>query len=172
MRTTPKLTAILAALLLAACSDSSSDQVHKLQGEVRELSQQLRQYRSEIQRSNEKIVAMLQASGLQSDNPPPAITSLAPGSAALAPRNMAASKQILAANQRMADRMGAEPLTGDPDRDFITQMIPHHEGAVDMSRVLLQSGTRPEIKRFALEIIAHQQAEIDMMKRWLEQLKR
>jgi uncharacterized protein (DUF305 family) len=59
-------------------------------------------------------------------------------------------------------------MTGDPDRDFLAMMIPHHQGAIDMARIVSASGKNPEVKKFAEEIIAHQQAEIDLMKRWLQ----
>src|SRR5215212_2630466 len=60
-------------VLLAACSEEpTAGQTQRLQAQVQELNQQVRQYRADVQRSNEKIVAMLQAHGLQSDNPPAA----------------------------------------------------------------------------------------------------
>ena len=85
---------------------------------------------------------------------------------------MEASKALQAAQTTMSERMSSVPLTGDPDLDFLAQMIPHHEGAIDMSKVLLQHGLRPEVRRLGQEIIGHQQAEIEMMKRWLEAVSR
>jgi uncharacterized protein (DUF305 family) len=58
-------------------------------------------------------------------------------------------------------------MTGDPDRDFLAMMIPHHQGAVDMARIVVENGKSPEIRKFAADIMAHQRAEIDMMNRWL-----
>jgi uncharacterized protein (DUF305 family) len=55
------------------------------------------------------------------------------------------------------------PMTGDPDRDFLTMMIPHHQGAVEMARLLLVHGRDPLTRRLAEEIIASQQAEIASM---------
>src|SRR5688500_11585626 len=61
----------LALIALAGCSEEpTAGQTQRLQAQIQELTQQVRQYRAEAQRSNEKIVAMLQAHGLQSDNPP------------------------------------------------------------------------------------------------------
>ncbi len=58
-------------------------------------------------------------------------------------------------------------LTGDPDYDFVRAMIPHHQGAVDMSGWLLQNGRNPEVKGLAREIMREQRAEIAFMRSWL-----
>ena len=69
---------------------------------------------------------------------------------------------------RMHSGMEGAPRTGDPDRDFVTQMIPHHQGAVDMARILLVHGADPELRQLAKGIIAEQQNEIQLMRAWLE----
>lgn len=57
----------------------------------------------------------------------------------------------------------------DLEKAFITGMIPHHQGAVNMAELLLQDATvRPELKAFAETIISAQQGEIDMMRAWLK----
>jgi uncharacterized protein (DUF305 family) len=65
--------------------------------------------------------------------------------------------------------MHAAPQTGDPDRDFVTMMIPHHQGAIDMAKVLLLYGKDPQLRRLAQEIITDQQSEIQLMQLWLKQ---
>ena len=63
--------------------------------------------------------------------------------------------------------MHAAP-TGDADRDFVTMMIPHHQGAIDMAKTVLLYGRDEQIKRLAQEIIADQQNEIELMRLWLK----
>lgn len=77
-----------------------------------------------------------------------------------------------AAMDRMMRAMHAAPASGDPDRDFLGMMIPHHQGAIDMARAVLVDGRDPLVRRLAEEIIASQQAEIDGMRARLDILSR
>lgn len=43
-------------------------------------------------------------------------------------------------------------------------MIPHHQEAIDMARVVPKKGKDPEVMKFAETIIIAQQSEIEMMK--------
>lgn len=55
------------------------------------------------------------------------------------------------------------------EKEFITGMIPHHQGAVDMAKKLLADPTvSPELKNFANQIISAQEGEIKMMNEWLK----
>jgi uncharacterized protein (DUF305 family) len=76
------------------------------------------------------------------------------------------SMAFAAANTKMHSDM-AVPLTGKADVDFIAGMIPHHQGAVDMARIVLEYGSDPEVRKFAEDVIAAQEAEINWMQDWL-----
>lgn len=52
------------------------------------------------------------------------------------------------------------------DQHFIVQMIPHHEGAIEMAHVALERSKRPEIVSLANAIIEAQEAEIGDMRSW------
>jgi len=54
----------------------------------------------------------------------------------------------------------------DFDLEFIEQMIPHHEMAIMMARMLAASTNRPEMKTLADNIINSQSREIEMMRSW------
>ena len=81
-----------------------------------------------------------------------------------------ASEMNVGMAKMMAD-MHAPGYTGDADIDFIAMMIPHHQGAVDMARLLLQDGNDPVTRKLAEEIIASQTVEIEGMTRRLAQLR-
>ena len=78
----------------------------------------------------------------------------------------AADKELMDAHHKMMKDMDIKP-TGDADKDFVTMMIPHHEGAVDMAKVELKHGKDPEIRKLAEGIVAAQEQEIKFMKEWL-----
>lgn len=56
--------------------------------------------------------------------------------------------------------MDAVPLTGSIERDFLTQMIPHHQAAVEMAKYEIANGKNFEMIQLAKSILAEQQGEI------------
>lgn len=71
------------------------------------------------------------------------------------------------ANAKMHKDMAIE-LTGDADVDFVRGMIPHHQGAIDMAKVVLEHGKDPEIRKLAEGVISAQEGEIAFMQDWLK----
>jgi uncharacterized protein (DUF305 family) len=56
---------------------------------------------------------------------------------------------------------------GQPyDQAFIDNMVPHHEGAVEMARIELAKGRRAEVKKLAAQVVSAQNSEIERMKAW------
>lgn len=78
-----------------------------------------------------------------------------------------ATMAFMEANMKMHGAMEIE-YTGDADIDFIRGMIAHHQGAIDMARVVLEHGDDADVKKLAEEIIAAQEGEIKWMTEWLE----
>lgn len=73
------------------------------------------------------------------------------------------------ANAAMHSAM-EQTFTNDPDRDFVRGMIPHHQGAIEMARVVLKYGKDPEVKKLAQQIVEAQEREIAEMKQMLARL--
>ena len=78
------------------------------------------------------------------------------------------SQAYMLGMEKMNRDMGAA-MTGDADRDFVSMMIPHHQGAIDMAKVELQFGRDPMLRQMSEEIIKAQEAEIAEMKAWQAQ---
>jgi len=53
------------------------------------------------------------------------------------------------------------------DKEFLRQMIVHHEGAVEMASMVLSQSNNSQLKTFAQAIISVQSSEIAMMNNWL-----
>lgn len=78
----------------------------------------------------------------------------------------AAVKEYIKADKIMHKGMDIT-YSGNADIDFVTGMIPHHQGAVDMAKVQLKYGKDEELKKLARWIITTQESEIAFMKQWL-----
>jgi len=79
------------------------------------------------------------------------------------PPSVAAFK---AANDRMHRDMDI-PFSGHADVDFVRGMIPHHQGAIDMAKVVLEHGKDEQVRKWAADIIREQEREIAEMRAWL-----
>jgi uncharacterized protein (DUF305 family) len=69
---------------------------------------------------------------------------------------------------KMDHDMSGAAMNGNPDHDFVTMMIPHHQGAIDMAKVELTYGKDPAMRKLAEDIIAAQKKEIAEMNAWLK----
>ena len=78
-----------------------------------------------------------------------------------------ASLAYQGANNKMHAAM-AITYSGDADVDFAKGMIPHHEGAIDMAKIVIAFGSDPEIRQLAEGIIKAQESEIALMQEWLK----
>ena len=84
---------------------------------------------------------------------------------AFAQDNKAAMNAFMDANHRMMNGMSMN-MSGNPDKDFVAMMIPHHQGAVDMAKIELARGKDPMLRRLSRNIIASQERQIREMKAW------
>lgn len=60
-----------------------------------------------------------------------------------------------------------EGKTGDEfDKAFIAMMIVHHQGAIDMAKMVEANAKHAELKKLGTDILSAQSKEIDMMQTW------
>jgi uncharacterized protein (DUF305 family) len=78
----------------------------------------------------------------------------------------ASTKAYKEAHAKMMHDMH-QTYTGNADIDFMNGMIPHHQGAIDMAKVLLKYGKDAQTRKLAKQIIADQEKEIALMQAWL-----
>lgn len=89
-----------------------------------------------------------------------------PGHGTTTPSDDPVIRAFTEVNDKMHANMAIE-FTGDADVDFMRGMIPHHQGAIDMAKVVLEHGKDPEVRKLAEEVISVQEGEITMIKKWL-----
>ncbi|OBQ77266.1 DUF305 domain-containing protein [Mesorhizobium sp. WSM3873] len=83
---------------------------------------------------------------------------------------MGADSPATAGYKAAMDRMHKDMMlnyTGNADVDFVRGMIPHHQGAIDMAKVVIANGKDPEIRNLAENVVKAQEAEIKKMQDWL-----
>lgn len=70
----------------------------------------------------------------------------------------------------MMVKMGNVRFTSIPDLDFMAQMIPHHQGAIDMAEYEISHGRNKEMIQLAKSISAEQSNDIQAVKLLISQL--
>ncbi len=81
-----------------------------------------------------------------------------------------AEKSMHQAMTAMCEKMDSMPMAGNPEKDFLMMMIPHHQSALEMSQAYLKDGTNPKIVALATKIIEAQKKEIAEMNAILKDL--
>ncbi len=79
-----------------------------------------------------------------------------------------AQKGYHEAMMRMDPPMMMGMMAKDADVAWACSMIPHHQGAVEMSRVVLRTGDNAEVKKMAEKVISDQEKEIAELTAWIE----
>lgn len=82
-------------------------------------------------------------------------------------------KAMAATMEPMMKNFPAAQISAEknPDRAFALAMVPHHQAAVDMAKVILQYSRDPQVTKLAKEIIASQEKEIQQMNTFLAKTK-
>ncbi len=79
-------------------------------------------------------------------------------------------KEMQALMDDMMKDMSSVKMSNNNDKDFLLGMIPHHKGAVDVSKKILEVTKDKDIIRIANDIIKAQEKEIADMQNYLKAL--
>lgn len=61
-------------------------------------------------------------------------------------------------------QQGMDP---DPTKAWVKMMIAHHQGAIDMNKIVLKETKDPEVRKMAKKTTAEQETEIKKLHGWL-----
>ena len=82
--------------------------------------------------------------------------------------NLIAAKSMMMKSMKAMNGMYNLKLTGVPSIDFLSGMIPHHEGAIIMCESILPKLTDENIRNLAIQIIKSQKKQVIFMRQWLK----
>ena len=77
--------------------------------------------------------------------------------------------ELMESMGRMHAAMSLVQHSSDADLDFVTLMLPHHQGAIHMAKTEIIRGKDPQMRRLAQEIVTDQESEIQLMRLWRDQ---
>lgn len=78
----------------------------------------------------------------------------------------AATRELVMPVRDMMEQLRTHETTGNVDQDFANMMIVHHQGAINMSNQVLQSGDNDEITSRARELITRKQQEMEQLQQY------
>lgn len=71
----------------------------------------------------------------------------------------------------MITQLEAAKPTGNINRDFLTEMIPHHEAAIEMGKNVLRYTQNPELRTMVQKMIVTQQRQVAEMNNLLKTIR-
>ena len=81
------------------------------------------------------------------------------------------SQQMMKSMMDGMNQMHSMKMTGDPDRDFAAMMKKHHQMAIEMAQVELNSGKDEKMKAMARKMIEDQRKDIKELDDWMKSRK-
>lgn len=76
--------------------------------------------------------------------------------------NMTMEEMMSSMNGSLKDKTGE-----NFDKEFLKQMIVHHEGAIEMAKQVQEKSKNPELLKLANDIVTNQSKEVEMMQTWI-----
>ena len=89
---------------------------------------------------------------------------------ALVPLQAFAQDGAMDSYKKSMEKMNADMQQGmdpDPTKAWVKMMIAHHQGAIDMNKIVLKETKDPEIRKMAEKTTGEQEAEIKKLQGWL-----
>ena len=84
------------------------------------------------------------------------------------PDDSASTTGYKSAMMKTMQGMPMMKFTGDADFDFMNHMRAHHQGAVDMAKVVLANGKDAKVRKLAKGIVKAQEKELAAIDAWLK----